>query len=183
MRFALTNNQNGQKQQQGVAQHGRELGNGLVEIVRGARVFRRSRSGVEFEVEILPRDTSGGGSNGSSQQNGKPTGQKTLHKEDSSQFHEINGDMTQAMNKRHQTMLDDKQTGIEIHNNKNVYLGRMLDKGSFLQVLLADGSPAQNVFGLKGGAIAADGRPSAVQVLQQEVAELRARIEALEGRK
>jgi phage gp45-like len=118
---------------------------------------------------------------GAQQQQQKATGQTQQRKKDSSQFHEINGSMSVAMNKRHQTVLDDKEVGIEVHNNKNVYLGKLMDKGSFLQVMLADGSISKNVFALVGGAVAVSGKPSPVQVLQREVAELRARIKALEA--
>jgi hypothetical protein len=118
---------------------------------------------------------------GAQQQQQKATGQTQQRKKDSSQFHEINGSMSVAMNKRHQTVLDDKEVGIEVHNNKNVYLGKLMDKGSFLQVMLSDGSISKNVFALVGGAVAVSGKPSPVQVLQREVAELRARIKALEA--
>jgi phage gp45-like len=120
-RFALVENQNGQKQQgqsqgqgQGAAAQAQARGRkvwkvinppGAIELPDG-RVVIRSKSGVEFEVEKFDAETiearaDGGGGNGSggngsggnganAEGGGKPTGQKTLHKEDSTIWIEQN---------------------------------------------------------------------------------------------
>jgi phage gp45-like len=118
-RFALVDNQNGQKQQG--QQQGSPAGQqkrvwkvinppGAVELPDG-RVVIRSKSGVEFEVELFDADVieardagggAGGGNSSSSGGNGaagggKPTGQKTLHKEDSSVWIEQNKTDTQCV--------------------------------------------------------------------------------------
>jgi phage gp45-like len=115
-RFALVDNQNGQKQQgqqqgsSGSAGQQKRIWKitnppGAVELPDG-RVVIRSRSGVEFEVEkfdaavIEARDAgsgSGSGGNGGSSSaagGGKPTGQKTLHKEESTIWMEQNKNST-----------------------------------------------------------------------------------------
>jgi hypothetical protein len=79
----------------------------------------------------------------------KPTGQQAQYQKDSSQYFELNSTMTQIINKAHQFLLQDKTKGIEINNN-NVYLGAKSGAGTFLRVMLEDGSFAENVYGLKG---------------------------------
>jgi len=93
IRFQLVENQNGKKQTQ-------QSGAGAPKL---ARSFR-SKSGVEFDIETFEyvldqraakAGESGGGGNGAGGDSGggetssKPTGQKTLHKEESDTFHEI----------------------------------------------------------------------------------------------
>jgi phage gp45-like len=133
---------------------------------------------------VASMDTGGGGGGGTGGAGGgqqqKKKGQTQQRKKDSSQFFEINGDMTQHMNKRHQMMLDDKEVGVEIHNNKNVYLGKLKDKGSFLRVMLEDGSIAKNTYALIGGTMEREEGP--VYRLIQQVEELTARVAALEAR-
>jgi hypothetical protein len=94
MRFALVDNQNGKTQQQGGSAGGSGGGGG-----GGARELPRTfqtGSGVEFEIEtFVPvvsalANGSGGGGGGAGGNGGettsKPTGQKTLHKEQSTTF-------------------------------------------------------------------------------------------------
>jgi prophage tail gpP-like protein/phage gp45-like len=98
------------------------------------------------------RDASGGSAGGGGTQgSGTQGGQQPVYKQDSKQFFELNGSMTQLVNKAHQFLLQDQSKGIEINNDENVYLGAKKDAGQFLRVMLEDGSIAQNVFGLKGG--------------------------------
>jgi phage gp45-like len=84
IRFQLVDNQNGKTQQQ----------------MRGAKELPRkfrSKSGVEFDIEtfivdqVEARDGSGGGGSGGGQSTGA-TGQKTLHKENSSKYLEMTKD-------------------------------------------------------------------------------------------
>src|SRR5215831_3511865 len=88
IKLALVENQNGKKQTQQSGQ------------AKLARSFR-SRSGVEFDIETFEVDArsvssggSSGGGNGSSGGSSKPTGQKTLHKEESKHYLEITKDKT-----------------------------------------------------------------------------------------
>ena len=89
IRMALVQNQNGQTQQQQPGQQALP------------RKFK-SKSGVEFDIEtfvVEPRATNGGGGGGGSGSGGQqgtsqPTGQKTLHKEDSTIW--FQQDSTQA---------------------------------------------------------------------------------------
>jgi hypothetical protein len=97
------------------------------------------------------RDASGGSAGAGGAPGGQQQGQKPVYKQDSKQFFELNGSMTQIVNKAHQFLLQDQSKGIEINNDENVYLGAKKDAGQFLRVMLEDGSIAQNVFGLKGG--------------------------------
>jgi len=88
MRFQLVENKNGQTQQQ---QPGQKL----------ARSFR-SKSGVEFDIEtfeITARAGDGGGQTNSdgTQGQSKPTGQKTLHKEDSSTYVDMTKDAVHTL--------------------------------------------------------------------------------------
>jgi len=85
IRLALVENQNGKKQTQQPGQ------------AKLARTFRSRSSGVEFDIETF--EVSSGGSSSSSDGNGaggssKPTGQKTLHKEESKHYLEITKDKT-----------------------------------------------------------------------------------------
>jgi phage gp45-like len=99
-RLQLVDNQNGQTQQQQPGSSGGGVGaqvrGGLLEPIKF-----KSKSGVEFEIEVVPFDAGGGSGGGSSSGNGssggqggqqgsKPTGQKTLHKEESSIWFEQN---------------------------------------------------------------------------------------------
>jgi hypothetical protein len=101
LKFALVDNQNGQSQQSSgggsgggasrfapISEH--LLKKGAIRKSDG-RIVIPSPSGVEFDVEefiVEPRAANGGGSGGASNSDGsqgssKPTGQKTLHKQDS----------------------------------------------------------------------------------------------------
>jgi phage gp45-like len=120
IRTALVQNQNGQKQQQN-SQTGQLINPpGSIQLPDG-RVVIRSKSGVEFDVELFDadahvglRDSSGGGSgggNGSSGNaagGGQSTGQKTLHKEQSDTFHEITSDHHQLQRGNGNVMVQDK---------------------------------------------------------------------------
>ena len=120
------------------------------------------------------RSTSGSTSSGGATQQ-QQKGQKAQNKKDSTQFLEVNGTMTQSVNKQHQIVLTDKKTGMEVNPDNNVYLGATSGNGSFLQVVLADGSLAQNVYGLKSSSFA---EPSP---LLKEIEALRVRVAALEA--
>jgi phage gp45-like len=128
-----------------------------------------------------PKDASGGG--GSSGQAGgaggqqQKKGQQAQYKKDSNQYHEINGTMTQSVNKQHQIILTDKKTGVEVNPDNNVYLGKTKGNGTFLRVVLEDGSIAQNVYGLKSSSAGKADEPSP---LMRQIEELRARVVALE---
>jgi phage gp45-like len=95
IRTALVQNQNGQKQQQDQASGQMINPAGAVQLADG-RVVVKSKSGVEFDVELFANGGGGSSGNGSGGGNaaggGKSTGQKTLHKEDSDTFHEITKD-------------------------------------------------------------------------------------------
>jgi phage gp45-like len=97
--------------------------------------------------------SSGGtaGSSGGGQQQGQQKGQKALNKKESNHYTEINGTMTQSVNKQHQITLQDKATGMEVNPDNKVYLGAVSGKGQFLRVLLEGGKVAKNVMGLFEG--------------------------------
>lgn len=131
-----------------------------------------------------PKDAGGGGSGqagGAGGQQQQKKGQQAQYKKDSDQYHEINGKMTQSVNKQHQIILTDKKTGIEVNPDNKVYLGKTKDNGTFLRVVLEDGSVAQNVYGLKSSssttAAAEAAEPSPLML---QIEELRARVAALE---
>ena len=109
MRFALVDNKNGQSQQSsgggggGASRHGPiSLALRAMGAIRRAdgRIVIPSKSGVEFDVEefiVEPRATNGGGSSGGTNSDGtqgssNPTGQKTLHKEDSQTYIDVTKD-------------------------------------------------------------------------------------------
>src|SRR6516164_9204869 len=83
MRFQLVDNQNGQQQQGGGAQG-------------GTQKFR-SKSGVEFEIELFADGSaaSSGGAGAGQSGPGGTTGQKTLHKEDSQTYIDVTKDAMQ----------------------------------------------------------------------------------------
>jgi hypothetical protein len=54
------------------------------------------------------------------------------------------------VNTAHQFLTQGMEKGIEIAKDDKVYLGAKSGAGSFLRVMLEDGSIAENVFGLKG---------------------------------
>ena len=126
IRTALVDNQNGQTQQSTSGASGKAAALSIPGAVRRAdgRIVIRSKSGVEFDVEefiIEPRASggSGGGSGGSSggssnsdgsQGSSKPTGQKTLHKEDSSTWHELNNNYQQLVRGSGNVKIEDGQT-------------------------------------------------------------------------
>lgn len=132
-----------------------------------------------------PKDATGGGSSGQASgaggQQQQKKGQQAQYKKDSNQYHEINGTMTQSVNKQHQIILTDKKTGVEVNPDNNVYLGKTKGSGTFLRVVLEDGSVAQNVYGLKSSSgmfdITEADEPSP---LMRQIEELRARVAALE---
>lgn len=124
-----------------------------------------------------------GGQGGAQQK----TGQQAQYKQDSKQYFEVSGSMTQSVNKQHQIVLQDKKTGVEVNTDNKVYLGAVSGQGSFLPVMLVDGSPAKNVLGLKGGstsmeeATAETPGETIIARLLREIEELRARVGALEA--
>jgi phage gp45-like len=143
----------------------------------------------------------GGAASGGAQ---KPTGQKPVNKQDSSQYTEVNGTMTVHVNKQHQVVLQDKNTGIEVNPDNNVYLGAIKGSsarsGSFLPVMLKGGQLAKNVFGLVGGGsddtssqwvdannsqgfgdAPSDGQNNMIAALTGAVQQLASRVEALEA--
>lgn len=114
-RMQLVTNKNGKKQQkpsggQQVAGTTQMVGEHLATRLADSRLVIRSKSGVDFEVEEFEpvvsaaaangggSGSSGGSSGGSGQQgNSKPTGQNTLHKEESTVYLDQNGkDTTSA---------------------------------------------------------------------------------------
>lgn len=104
-RMQLVENQNGKKQQTTSPQQA--SAQGLSRNAAGRLAFRTS-SGVEFEIEEIATEwldvstladggSSGGGggdSGGQQPQSNKPTGQKTLHKEETDISFEQNGNVT-----------------------------------------------------------------------------------------
>jgi phage gp45-like len=128
IRHALVSNQNGQTQQETPQQaqakalprtrHGKLL-----------PLIRRSKSGVEFEVEVIPHaeSSSGGGNgggtssaNGGGQAGSQPTGQKTLHKEDSSIFYDMTaGSVHHGNGDSHHEVKPDRTVGYYSDNEKS----------------------------------------------------------------
>jgi len=98
IRTQLVDNQNGQKQQGGGAQ--------------GSARKVRSKSGVEFEIELLADGSaaSSGGAGAGESGSGGQTGQKTLHKEDSSTWHELNANYQQLVRGSGNVKIEDGQT-------------------------------------------------------------------------
>jgi len=111
-RMQLVENKNGEKQKQDPQTGAMINPEGSFRNAKG-RLVIRSKSGVEFEVEELHPDdilrvglfAEGGGSNGSGGSSGgsqdgeknTATGQKTLHKEESTVWVEQNGTNTQSV--------------------------------------------------------------------------------------
>jgi len=133
-------------------------------------------------------DASGGAGSDAGGGQQQQMGQKPVYQQDSKQFFELNNDMTQIVNKAHQLLLQDQKTGIEVASDNNVYLGRKSNEGQFLQVMLIDGSAAQNTFALKSSLAAAadsDGEPAGpapiIQKLLDAIEKLEARVGALEA--
>jgi hypothetical protein len=122
---------------------------------------------------------SGSGSGAGAQQQQK--GQKAQYKQDSNQYIEISGTMAQYMHKQHQIVLTDKKTGMEVNSDNNVYLGALKANGTFLQVVLKDGSIAKNVYGLKTSSTAREGDDSEPSELLLAIRDLSARVKALEN--
>src|SRR5215469_7525635 len=133
IRTALVDNKNGQSQQSqqqgsggggggGAARFGEPEVFSVPGAVRRAdgRIVIPSKSGVEFDVEefvIEPRAANGGGGGGGggsnsdgSQGSSKPTGQKTLHKEDSTTWHELNNNYQQLVRGSGNVKIEDAQT-------------------------------------------------------------------------
>jgi hypothetical protein len=128
IRLHLVDNQNGQTQQQTQQQAATQS---LARLPNGrlAPIIRRSKSGVEFEVEVIPFDAGGSssGGNGSSssgggdgQQGSQPTGQKTLHKEDSNQYFDMTtGSLHQGNGSSHHEVKGDRTVGYYDSNEKS----------------------------------------------------------------
>lgn len=98
-----------------------------------------------------PQTMAAGGGGGGEADGGKqkPTGQEAVYKNESSQYLEVNPDATESVNKHHKIMLDDKETAVEVHSDKNVYLGGLKGSGTFSKVLTVDG-PSKNVYARVG---------------------------------
>jgi hypothetical protein len=123
IRHALVQNQNGQKQQQNQATGQTVNPAGSIQLPDG-RVVIRSKSGVEFDVELLDPEivaragngggSSSGGSNGggSAAGGGSSTGQKTLHKEDSTVWHQMDKNETTTRNGSGYTSARDSDSSI-----------------------------------------------------------------------
>jgi hypothetical protein len=129
--------------------------------------------------------SSSGGSTGSSgSQTGAQgqMGQQPLYQQDSKQYHEVNGTMTQSVNKQHQIVLQDMQTGMEVNPDNKVYLGATKDKGSFLPVLLQGGVPAKNVFGQVGSMEDVDEAGLALIESEERMIALEKKVEMLAAR-
>jgi phage gp45-like len=116
MRFQLVENQNGKKQQQ--QPNSRISPQGWLEPV----TFR-SRSGVEFEIEVTPYadGASGGSGSGQGQQaeGSKPTGQKTLHKEESSTFVDMTKEQVHTKRGNGNVRAEDSKT-MTFHGSENM---------------------------------------------------------------
>jgi phage gp45-like len=138
-------------------------------------------------AQAAQQDTGGAGASGSSASGQQQKGQQPVYQQDSQQFFELNNNMTQLVNKQHQFLLQDQKTGIEINTDNKVYLGEKSGSGQFLQVMLMDGSPAQNTYALKSGGLVSasetEGPKAApiIQTLLDAIANLTARVEALEA--
>lgn len=100
--------------------------------------------------------------------------------------------LSQIISKQNQVVLQDKKTGIEVNTDNKVYLGQVSGQGSFLPVMLIDGSPAKNTLACKSGG---GGGGAAVSVetevesfdeiniivlMRREIEELRSRVLRLE---
>jgi phage gp45-like len=121
IRHALVQNQNGQKQQQNQA--GQTVNPaGAIKLPNG-KVVIRSKSGVEFDVELLDPEiaaragnggggSSGGGNGSGSSGGGQSTGQKTLHKEDSTVWHQMDKNETTTRNGNGYTSARDSDSSI-----------------------------------------------------------------------
>ena len=73
---------------------------------------------------------------------------------------------------------------MEVNTDNKVYLGAISGQRQFLQVMLMDGSPAKNVYGLKsGGGTAAEAEQTETifTTLIKSIEELSARVAALEA--
>ena len=89
--------------------------------------------------------TTGDGAGG--QQSSKQMGQKPVYKkgvQNSKKYHDLNGDMTQQVNKEHQILQDDMDTAMQVVGG-NVYLGGLVGKHQFCRVVTTCG-PAKNVW-------------------------------------
>jgi phage gp45-like len=109
-------------------------------------------------------------------------GQQPLYQQDSKQFTEVNGTMTVHVNKQHQIVLQDMQTGMEVNPDNKVYLGATKDKGSFLPVLLQGGVPAKNVFGQVGSMKDVDEAGLALIESEERMIALEKKVEMLAAR-
>jgi phage gp45-like len=86
IKLQLVDNQNAQQQQSG----GSGGSGALVGWLGAVRKFFKSKSGVEFEYDIVvPRDASTGAGGGSGGQMQQGKGQKTLHKEQSTTYSDM----------------------------------------------------------------------------------------------
>jgi phage gp45-like len=126
-----------------------------------------------------PQTTATGSTAASSSQGQQKHGQQPLYNQDSSQFIEVNGTMSQHVNKQHQIVLTDKQTGMEVNPDNNVYLGSTKDKGSFLPVVLQGGVLAKNVFGQVGSSADVDEAGRALIESSERINALERAVQAL----
>jgi hypothetical protein len=141
------------------------------------------------------QDASGGGGAGGGMPGQQQKGQQPVYQQNSTQYLEVNNEMTQMVNKNHQLILQDNKTGIDINSNNYVYLGQtQASGGTFERVMLADGSPAKNTLALSYASLkmgstaiaegdvpaAAPGMVPWLRELIDTVKELKARVVALE---
>lgn len=108
-------------------------------------VFLSGNKGKKVRLQLVENKNQQQQSrDGEEGQQQKATGQKTLHKEESTQYLDIGTDATESVNKHHKIMLDDKETSVEVVD-KAVYLGGLKGKHLFAKVLTESG-PAFNVY-------------------------------------
>jgi phage gp45-like len=125
MRFQLVENQNGKKQPKQQAGTSGGSSGGAASVLgtfrnAAGRLMFKSKSGVEFEIEefdvavgTLAASGNGGSSGGGDQggeQKGKATGQKTLHKEDSSTYVDMTKDAVHSVRGKGNVKLTDGNT-------------------------------------------------------------------------
>jgi hypothetical protein len=128
IRQALVQNQNGQQQQQNKATGQIINPPGAVRLPNG-KVVIRSKSGVEFDVELFDADAhvgtragNGGSSGGSSNPagGGNSTGQKTLHKEETDIAIEQNGQSTTSQHGQFYTAQKKGSDSTSYYNDKTI---------------------------------------------------------------
>jgi phage gp45-like len=90
-----------------------------------------------------------GGQAGGGEQ--KATGQSSVYKQESSQYFEVTGDVTESMNKKHVIMLDDKEIAVNVRpaeggHPKGVYLGGRPELGHQFSPVVTVAGPSAYVF-------------------------------------